>query len=605
MIYIFGGAFDPPHVWHTSIVKAILHYKNPEKIIIIPSSVRNDKNYAVSDEHRLVMLDIFVWELADPRVSIDDYFIKNWEWEMITRDIDLYVRAKYGEDITHIFGTDTIESMPLWDSEGYTAKVVRKIFVPRVSESSPQWGELEGCVVSEISTHLPFPPNLGGDETIKSVSESSPQWGELEGCVSFISPKSHIYLKEYADELRKNQTYPEYLAWKNIFSKKQLCGIKFLRQHTLDKYIVDFYSHALRLVIEIDWDIHSIQKSKDNLRDWFFKSHWYKIIRIPAYEILWNCSGVFEFLREYIEKISTHPPSLPILGRGETTENIFGNYSPISEKRNSLGFSSLLGEELEVRSWIDNFELFTDSHIPDISSTEIRKIIPEHTGLKEFFEENPKFIIPGLSKKISQYILENRLYRPKAEKKPKILVHVCCGPDVTMPILQLRDEYDIICFWYDPNIQPRSEYDKRYEAFVKVCEIENIPYIKWAYDVKNFFTRIKWVEHTPERGEKCTYCYDMRMMVSAKLASRLQIPLYTSSLNTSPKKDLEKLFSMWHKYAHKYAVEFLDIPFRKKWGFAKSVDYTKEHDIYRQNYCGCIYSIREGGESEMKGRMVG
>ena len=65
------------------------------------------------------------------------------------------------------------------------------------------------------------------------------------------------------------------------------------------------------------------------------------------------------------------------------------------------------------------------------------------------------------------------------------------GPDVTMPIIQLRDDYDIICFWYDPNIQPKSEYDKRYEAFVRICEIENIPYIKGAYDVGNFFTRIR------------------------------------------------------------------------------------------------------------------
>jgi hypothetical protein len=143
-----------------------------------------------------------------------------------------------------------------------------------------------------------------------------------------------------------------------------------------------------------------------------------------------------------------------------------------------------------------NYEFFTDSHIPDISSTEIREIIPEYTTLKTLFEENPKFIIPGLSRKISQYILEKRLYRSppfrgsergyptqpplqgEEPKKPKILVHVCCGPDVTMPILQLRDEYDVICFWYDPNIQPKAEYDKRYEAFVKICEIENIPYIK-------------------------------------------------------------------------------------------------------------------------------
>jgi epoxyqueuosine reductase len=399
MIYIFGGAFDPPHVWHTSIIQAILHYKNPEKIIIIPSSARNDKSYAVSDEHRLTMLEIFAWEIDDARVVIDDYFVRNWQWEMITKDVDIYVHEKYGTDIIHVFGTDTVESMSDWDSEWYAAQKISKLFAPRAS-------------------------------------------------FLFSSPE------------------------------------------------IDSYG-------------------------------------------------------------------------------------------------------------IENYEIFLDSHFPDISSTELRSIIPEYTGLKTFFEENPKFIIPGLSKRISQYILEHRLYRPKLEKKPKILVHVCCGPDVTMPILQLRDEYDIICFWYDPNIQPKSEYDKRYEAFVKVCEIENIPYIKWAYDVKTFFSRIKWVEHTPERGEKCTYCYDMRMMVSAKLAAKFKIPLYTSSLNTSPKKDLEKLFLMWHKYAEKYGVEFLDIPFRKKWGFAKSVEYTREHDIYRQNYCGCIYSIREGGESEMKGRMVG
>jgi predicted adenine nucleotide alpha hydrolase (AANH) superfamily ATPase/nicotinic acid mononucleotide adenylyltransferase len=394
MIYILGGAFDPPHAWHSAIARSILHFLSPNQIIILPSGKRNDKEYIITDEHRLAMIDIFVTEIADSRVIRDDYFIREWQWEMITRDVDEYVHEKYWENICHIFWTDTIESMSDWDSEQYAAKIVKKLFVPR------------------------------------------------------------------------------------------------------------------------------------------------------------------------------------------------GEYQEISES-------------------IENYEIFTDSHIPDISSTGIREIIPVYSTIHARFAEDPKFIIPGLSKRISQYILEHNLYARKVEKKPKILVHVCCGPDVTMPIIQLRDEYDIICFWYDPNIQPKSEYDKRYEAFVKVCEIENIPYIKWAYDVGNFFTRIKWVEHTPERGEKCTYCYDMRMMVSAKLAARLKIPLYTSSLNTSPKKDLDKLFKMGHKYAEKYNVEFLDIPFRKHGGFAKSVEYTTEHDIYRQNYCGCIYSIREGGESDMKKRMVG
>ncbi|MBC7498104.1 epoxyqueuosine reductase QueH [Candidatus Gracilibacteria bacterium] len=420
MIYILGGAFDPPHAGHSAIVRSVLHYKNPEKIIIIPSGQRDDKSYTVSDEQRLAMLDIFVGEIADIRIIIDDFFLTKWEGNMITRDVDLYARGKYGEDICHIFGTDTIESMSEWDSEQYAAKTVYKLFVPR---------------------------SVGHDHEVGNDPEK--------------------------------------------------------------------------------------QKKIPN-DDW-----------IASYLVRTEKLGIL------------------------------------------------------------NFEFLTEANIPDISSTEIRRIIPEYATIHARFDEDPRFIIPGLSRKISRYILENKLYLTKSDKKPKILVHVCCGPDVTMPIIQLRDDYDIICFWYDPNIQPKSEYDKRYEAFVRICEIENIPYIKGAYDVGNFFTRIRGVEHTPERGEKCTYCYDMRMMVSAKLAKRLKIPLYTSSLNTSPKKDLDKLFKMGHKYGEKYGVEFLDIPFRKHGGFEKSVEYTREHDIYRQNYCGCIYSIREGGESEMKKRIVG
>jgi nicotinate (nicotinamide) nucleotide adenylyltransferase len=403
MIYIFGGAFDPAHVWHTAIIRALFYYKNPEKIVLMPSGARNDKSYSASDEHRLAMLEIFCQEIKDERVIIDDYFVREWEWEMITEDVDKYAKEKYGVDIVHIFWTDTVPWMNEWDSTWYAAKVCNKIFVPRLDGQNDQIGMTD-----------------------------------------------------------------EIIAWYGI----------------------------------------------------------------------------------------------------------------------------------------ENFEMFLETTIPPVSSTEIRKLIPEYSTQKAYHEEDPRFIIPGLSKRISAYIRDQRLYLPKLDKKPRILVHVCCGPDATMPIMKLRAEYDVICFWYDPNIQPKSEHDKRYEAFVKVCEIENIPYIKGAYDVKNFFTRIKGLEHTPEKGEKCTNCYDMRMYVSAKLAKRLKIPFYTSSLNTSPKKDLEKLFQMWHKYAEDFWIEFLDVPFRKRGGFEASVDYTKEHDIFRQSYCGCIYSVRDGGESDLKNRIV-
>lgn len=188
------------------------------------------------------------------------------------------------------------------------------------------------------------------------------------------------------------------------------------------------------------------------------------------------------------------------------------------------------------------------------------------------------------------------------EAKPKLLLHICCWPDTCVPVMDLKKDFEVICFWYDPNIQPRPEYEKRLEAFIKVCEIEWVEYIIWEYDVPNFFKAIKWLEHTPEKWEKCTKCYDMRLERTALEARRLWIKYWTSTLNNSPHKDLEKMFTLWEKWSIqetfdkeknenlKDKLEFLKIAFRKNKGFERSVEYTKKHDIYRQNYCGCIYS---------------
>ncbi len=176
------------------------------------------------------------------------------------------------------------------------------------------------------------------------------------------------------------------------------------------------------------------------------------------------------------------------------------------------------------------------------------------------------------------------------ESKPKLLLHICCWPDATVPIMDLKDKYDITCFWYDPNIQPKKEYNKRLKHFIKVCEIEKVPYIEWPYDVDNFMKEIKWLEKTPERWDKCTNCYDMRMKKTAELAEELWIKQWTTTLNNSPHKDLQKMYNLGDKYDLKHKLEFLKIAFRKNKWFERSVEYTKKHKIYRQNYCGCIYS---------------
>ena len=176
------------------------------------------------------------------------------------------------------------------------------------------------------------------------------------------------------------------------------------------------------------------------------------------------------------------------------------------------------------------------------------------------------------------------------EKKPKLLLHVCCWPDATIPILDLKKEYDITCFWYDPNIHPKKEYNKRLKAFKKVCKIEEISFIEWEYDIDNFFSITKWLENEPEKAKRCTKCYDMRLKVTAELAKEKWFKYWTSSLNISPHKDVEKLFNIWKKFDKKYGLEFLKVAFRKNNWFERSVNYCKEYWIYRQNYCWCIYS---------------
>lgn len=185
-------------------------------------------------------------------------------------------------------------------------------------------------------------------------------------------------------------------------------------------------------------------------------------------------------------------------------------------------------------------------------------------------------------------------------KKPRLLLHVCCGPDACIPIADLKKSYKIIGFWYDPNIQPKEEYEKRKSAFAKVCEIEGIEWIEGEYDIQQFFKTIQGFEMTPERGAKCALCYDMRLTQSVFKAKELYCEFFTTTLIMSPKKDYEKLTKIGKSLEHQFGIHYLDIPFRKNNGFNRSVQYTKSHNIYRQTYCGCVFSDTYPGKSVKK-----
>jgi len=169
------------------------------------------------------------------------------------------------------------------------------------------------------------------------------------------------------------------------------------------------------------------------------------------------------------------------------------------------------------------------------------------------------------------------------------------GSDAAGVIGQLKRDYDVTCFWYDPNIQPREEYDLRLEAFKKVAEIENVPFIEGEYDVNFFLERIRGLEASPETGAKCSICYDLRLDRSALEAKKLGFDTYATTLAISPHKVQQKLIKFGELNEKKYGVPYYHKNFMQDEGFKKSVEYTRDYDIYRQDYCGCWFSLHEGG----------
>jgi epoxyqueuosine reductase len=185
----------------------------------------------------------------------------------------------------------------------------------------------------------------------------------------------------------------------------------------------------------------------------------------------------------------------------------------------------------------------------------------------------------------------------KSRQRQKLLLHVCCGPDAAGVVRQLKSEFELSCFWYDPNIQPKQEYDKRLAAFVKVMELEGIPYTVGDYDVDAFLNKIKGLEHTPEQGAKCSKCYDMRLERSALEAQRGNFDLYATTLAISPHKVQQKLVAFGELNEKRYEVPYFHRNFMKDDGFSDSVEYTRAHGIFRQDYCGCWFSLYEGGSA--------
>lgn len=177
-------------------------------------------------------------------------------------------------------------------------------------------------------------------------------------------------------------------------------------------------------------------------------------------------------------------------------------------------------------------------------------------------------------------------------KKLRMLVHVCCAPDALYVMNLLRKNYDVSGYFCNPNIHPEEEYRLRLKETQKVAQILGFDLIEAEYDPENWFALTEKFRDEPEKGRRCDVCYALRLKRTAQKAAEGQFDVYTTVMSLSPWKKSKVMNHMGRMFAKRYGIDFLEADFKKKDGFKKSVDLSKEHSLYRQDYCGCVYSKR-------------
>ena len=178
----------------------------------------------------------------------------------------------------------------------------------------------------------------------------------------------------------------------------------------------------------------------------------------------------------------------------------------------------------------------------------------------------------------------------------RILLHSCCAPCSSSVISFLTKYFDITILYYNPNISPKDEYLKRKKEQIRLIKeidkINKIDIIDCDYDNDLYEKSIKGFEDCPERGQRCTICFKLRIEKTAKLAKELGYDYFCSTLTVSPYKDAKLINDIGIVMSKKYDIKWLYSDFKKADGYKKSIELSKKYNLYRQDYCGCKYSIR-------------
>lgn len=184
----------------------------------------------------------------------------------------------------------------------------------------------------------------------------------------------------------------------------------------------------------------------------------------------------------------------------------------------------------------------------------------------------------------------------KEERVPRLLLHSCCAPCSSYVLEYLSQYFEITILFYNPNIYPPEEYQARVHEEERL--ISEMPFkhpvhmISGAYDPDVYYAAVKGLEKEPEGGARCEKCFELRLSEAAREAKKGGFDYFTTTLTISPLKSAPKLNAIGERIGEEMGVAYLPSDFKKRNGYKRSVELSEEYGLYRQNYCGCVYSIR-------------
>lgn len=183
------------------------------------------------------------------------------------------------------------------------------------------------------------------------------------------------------------------------------------------------------------------------------------------------------------------------------------------------------------------------------------------------------------------------------DKPPRLLLHSCCAPCSSYVLEYLSQYFSITVFYYNPNIYPEEEFIKRIDEqkrLIAEMPFKNpVGFMEEGYHSERFYAAVKGLEHIKEGGERCFACYRLRLEETARLAAEKGFDYFTTTLSISPYKNAPKLNEIGEELGGIYGVRYLVSDFKKKNGYKRSTELSEQYGMYRQNYCGCVFSMQE------------